>query len=290
MQRHVGFFLFVICIGAIITAGCTSTGSSNATAQITSVPTTAVPTTAISNPVLPTPTASVITTIASATQTTVSNINKTPQLPSDYTDVSKIQFSHYSDNNFSLDYPSAWTVSEYTFNDFINDPVFGYGPNQTLLNASVNQIMFYADVSAGAGSGNSGQPQVGRNIMFKSSDGKMELIVFTNDVSGTQTGNYILNSNPEWADTEAGELSPDLMGSQVGGYKYGMSGNTMYSEFTFTSPKSSAEYPLAYISKNFVTLHHVYRFILFSNDPNFQNYNNFQDRIFSSITTNDLPS
>lgn len=101
MQGRIIFFLLIICIGATITVGCTSTGSNNATAQAITVPSPS--TMAI------TPTQTVTPTL------TPTSVPSTPPVGWEVISV--------PEDNFNIDIPSGWTHTESDTNSefFLNE-------------------------------------------------------------------------------------------------------------------------------------------------------------------------
>lgn len=112
MRNYSGIILAFLVIAVIFTAGCT-----NQTAPEVPVPvpplTTPVPTLTnlpvISTPAIPILPSTVATTPAVLITTAVVPI--TTQIPkADPTDVSEITFSFYYNSDFSVEYPSTWTI------------------------------------------------------------------------------------------------------------------------------------------------------------------------------------
>jgi len=233
MKKRIIFALMIVCIVAIIVAGCTSTVSTGASTQATTAPTSAVPT-QIPSPVTTIETATPTTTVAIVTQTPIAN--------PDPTDVSKIQFTKYSDNDFSLEYPSTWNVSK------------------------------------------SGE-YIGYNVTFTSADHNQKFVAY---VFGGLGGNFVVNPTCDRGKNEVSYKYQDLGGSDVSDCQYAQSGNTMTSRYTLTTPKGSAEYPLAYTTKTFVTVHDIFEFSFISDDVNILKYHDLKEYMFSSITTNDI--
>ena len=119
MQESILFSLLIICIGAIVVAGCTSTGSTNATAQATTIPTPA-----IQSPVVPNSATLAMPTNETTIPTAgIATVNATPDATPDVispypSDVSKITFTQYKDSDFNVEYPSDWRVSTSSYTGY----------------------------------------------------------------------------------------------------------------------------------------------------------------------------
>jgi hypothetical protein len=116
MSDSSGTVLFFLCIAAVLAAGCTSQ-----TLQEASIP-------------APTPTAPI--PLAERTTLVIPTINpdetRTPAIVpgatrspvADQTDVSAITFMHYSDSDFSVDYPAAWNITPSVYTRYFCQNVF----------------------------------------------------------------------------------------------------------------------------------------------------------------------
>ena len=257
MKDYLGIFIIFLCIVSIFVAGCTSeTAETVPTATpTTSIPTTVVPTTLI------TPELTEIPTIT-PNATTSPSVLPTLSPKADPTDLSEITFSHYSDSDFSLDYPSTWNITKSTFTLYNCNSVEA---NRCYQNETktIGPFFFNEDPSL---------KKVVRIVTFSSADGNQKITAFTSDFLDNLNGNFILNPDLKWTQYQVTTNYPDIGATAIGNYKYAKSGNTMYSIFTMTAPPGSVEYPLAYTKKTFVTMHHIYEFTLISDNENIQKY------------------
>jgi len=261
--------LAFLIIGLTFLSGCTQT-SSNSTVQET---TTVIPMT-------PTSEATTVSTSVPATTiptTTVAIVNTTPKAIADPTDVSQIQFTHYSDSDFSLDYPSTWNISKTTFILYNCNSVEANRCYQTEIK-TIGPFFFNEDTNL---------KKAVHIVTFTGADGTQKIVAFISDFLDGKNGNYILNPDLKWAQDQLTINYPDIGASALGNYQYNKVGNTMSSSFTVTAPAGSVEYPLAYSTKNFVTIHHLYEFALISDNENIQKYYNLNNYILKSITPAD---
>ena len=100
MNNYSGIFLIFLCIVIIFAAGCTSQKESPAS---TPEPT---PQPDCSRNPYPSHPRTIYRIIPQET-------TKPPSQKSDPTNVSEIKFLHYSDDDFSVDYPSTWNSSKF---------------------------------------------------------------------------------------------------------------------------------------------------------------------------------
>jgi len=283
MQKHVILFLLVISIGAIVVAGCTSTGSTNATGQSTTAST-------------PNVTIQVTPTIqATIPITTVTTVNETPEVIPPYSsDISKITFARYTDSDFSVDYPSDWNVSKSIYSAYycMNDenPTT---PGYTSSNFSnwcynndtqaIGPFDFYSSYS---------DPTIqktSRVVTFTSPDETLKFSSFTNDFTPNVIGDYILNPTADWINAQFALEYPDLSPSlYVANYNYfEKSGGLKVATYDVTMPEGSKYYPLTYTKEVAVSQHHEYEFAFIDSNENSSSYSSLDSRIISSITEND---
>jgi hypothetical protein len=275
MIREVLLLAFLI-IGLTCLSGCTQT-SGNTTEQVvatTGIP-TAIPTYKVTTVSSPVPSTTIPSTTIPAT--TVAIVNATLRPIADPTDVSQMQFTHYSDSDFSLDYPFTWKISKSSFILYNCVSVEANRCYQTEIQ-TIGPFDFneFAELKKAV-----------RIVTFTSADGTQKIVAFISDFTDGTNGNFILNPDLKWAQNQVIKDYPDIGASAVGNYQYSKSGNTMSSIFTVTAPAGSAEYPLAYTKKTFVTIHHIYEFALISDNENIQKYYNLNNYIFKSITPAD---
>ncbi len=201
MQKKILFFFLVICIAMIFSAGCTSTGSTNTTTQITTTPSQTSP--------IRTP--SRITTIETTIPTTtVATLNETPLVKPDPADVSQINFSHYSNDDFSVDYPSEWNVSESTFTSYycLND-LNPMSHNYTICYQNETRDIGPFDFYSTYWDNGVFQP-TSRVVMFTSADGTLKFSSFISDFTPPAIGDYVLKPTLEWCKAAFEENPPNL--------------------------------------------------------------------------------
>jgi hypothetical protein len=126
-----------------------------------------------------------------------------------------------------------------------------------------------------------------RIVTFTSADGAHKVVAYITDFLDNQNGNYIINPDLSWVDNQVNSDYPDIGGNMIGGYQYARSGSTMVVSYTVSTTKSSTAYPLAYVTRNYVTLHHWYEFAYISNITDIQTYQLLENYILSSIIPND---
>jgi hypothetical protein len=181
-------------------------------------------------------------------------------IPTSETNISKITFSRYSDNDITLDYPSTWEIkkstADYTNNELSSRDIF---------------------------------KQPARIVSFESEDNKTKLVVTTLDF--ISAGNWIVNPNIDWTRNSVTNQFPDVNGAAaVINFKYFKDDKRNIVEtFDVILPKSSKWYPYSYSEKAIVTLHREYLIKFIAEDGNIENYKNIRDVVFSSISPNDIP-
>ena len=297
MQKRIVFPLLIICIGILVVAGCTNSGSTNATMQATLAPSQ---TTSAKTP-------SPITTIErTIPTTTVAIVNKTTVIKPDPTDVSQISFSHYSNDDFSVDYPSEWNVSESTFTSYycLND-LNPMSHNYTICYQNETRDIGPFDFYETYWDNGVFQP-ISQVVMFTSGDGTLKFSSFTSDFTPPAIGDYRLKpmSTLDWCRAQFELNYPNLSASDyIENYKYFEEGNgntrARRSIYDVTLPKDVAlptggimpmgpqDYPLKYTRETAVTLHHVYDFAFMDRNIDPNRYHNLGEYIISSITTTD---
>ena len=282
MKNYSGIILVFFCIAVIFSAGCTSQPASSASAPEPTLP-VSVSTPAVTSEI----TTSVITAITP--DGTISNATTmvptmTPTQKPDPTDVSEINFLHYSDSDFTIDYPSTWTITNSTYTPYYCKSVLDTSrkdyhvcfENET---KSIGPFSFYEDDSV---------KKPYRIVTFTSADGNLKFVAFTQDFLDTMSGHWRLNPNMDWARSEFNIRYPDLTASTyITNYKYFQSENVLTSTFDVKLPENSKYYPSAYTEKAVVTMHHVYTFAFITDNENFDRYRNLKERMISSIKTND---
>ncbi len=278
MKNFSGLLLIFLCGAVIFTSGCTSqTLSSESTPVATtmaSIPATAIPTEIIPSNI-PTTTPNVTTTEPTTT----------PTPKPDPTDVSEINFLHYSDSDFSVDYPSTWNIEESTYTPYYCKSVVDTSRNDYHVcfeneTKSIGPFSFYEDDNV---------KKQSRIVTFTSADGTLKFVSFTQDFLDTMVGHWVLNPNMDWARHEFELRYPDLAASTyISNYKYFKNENKLTSTFDVKLPKTSKYYPSAYTEEAVVTMRHIYTFAFVTDNENFDKYRNLKDRMISSIKANDM--
>jgi hypothetical protein len=273
-----GTVLFFLCIAAVLAAGCASQ-----TSQDSSIP---VPTPAVSIPLTPEKTIPIISTTNPNETAITAVVPGATLLPTaDPTIVSDITFMHYSDSDFSVDYPSSWSITHSTYTRYFCQNVFDdtrtdYHVCYENETKSIGPFNFYEDDTLRRPS---------RVVTFTSADGTLKFISFTSDFLATVNGDGRRNSSVEWARSEFEVRYPDLSASSyVTNTKFFRSGNFLTSTFDVRLPEGTHYYPTAYTEESVTTLHRLYAFAFTTDNKNFDIYRNLKDRMISSIKINDL--
>ena len=244
--------LVFLLVSLIVTAGCTRQQAAVPPVPEQTFPPT-IPETSISPVITPRtiPATTEITPYPTAIPT------KTPP-PADPTDVSEIDFSQYSDSDFSMDYPATWTIATSVYTPYPVGPFYLY--DDPRLN----------------------QPY--RVVTFTSPDNTKKVVALTQDF--TYAGVFLLNPTVDWARGMFQRDYPDLTPvNYLGNYKYFSTGNTMASTYEVKLPQTSSYYPSAYSVKTIVTTRNVYNFGFFTDTATFDTYQNLEERIISSAKT-----
>ncbi|MHB8163142.1 MAG: hypothetical protein ACYDDV_02215 [Methanoregula sp.] len=282
MKNYTAIVLFFLCFGIMLTIGCISQPDAPVVTK-TPAPVTLIPTTSLaainnSSALPPTTPIQIITPSAIP--------EKTPLPKADPTDVSRIDFLHYSDNDFSLDYPSTWNVTNTTYTpyyckNYLDADSTNYKICYQNETKSIGPFNFYEDNNV---------KKQRRVVTFTSADGKLKLVAFTAEFSDGLNGMVMVDQNLEWCQKQFEYNYPDLTGyasKYVGNYEFLTSGNSQISFYDVTMPEGTAYYPLAYTKKTVVTMRHLYSFGFITDNNNFDQYRNLKAYLFSSIRTND---
>ena len=159
---------------------------------------------------------------------------------------------HYSDSDFSVDYPAAWNITHSAYTRYFCQNVFDVTrtdyhvcyENET---KSIGPFNFYEDDTLRKPS---------RVVTFTSADGTLKFISFTSDFLDTVNGEGRRNSSVEWARSEFEVRYPDLSASSyVTNTKFFRSGNFLISTFDVILPEGTDYYPTAYTGESVITLH-----------------------------------
>ena len=278
MEKYPGIFLIFLFTAIIFTAGCTSQTAPAAPVQPAS--STSIPTTAI----IPVITTSILQTTPDVTITASITQEETSSPKADPTDVTEIKFLHYSDSDFSVDYPSTWIITHSTYTPYYctND---SYVYNRTYHVCYENETKLIGPLNFYV---NDNLKKPTRIVTFTSADSRLKFVSSTSDFIDSLVGSFKLNPTFDWIKNEFQSTYPDLAASTyVGNYKYFRSGNTMVSTYDVRLPEGSGYYPSAYTGEAVVTVHHFYRFLFITDNENFDRYQDLKARMISSIKTND---
>lgn len=252
----------VVCLIMVFlllgTAGCTNAPSGTPAANTTESSiknTTGIPET------MQTPFSPALSTPETTLESEDQKINeKYPEpLQRAEMNVSKIIFSHYSDMDFSLDYPSDWMIKK-SIADYSKNKIFGRDIFQ----------------------------QQARTVSFVSKDNKTKLVASTLDF--IVPGNWAINPDIEWCRNMVSAQFPDVSGAAaVINYKnFKDERKNLVVTYDVILPESSNRYPYSYSEKVIFTLHHGYIVDLIAERRDIEEYNNLKYVIFSSIVPNDV--
>ena len=233
-------------------AGCTNTPPATTVLPVSNGTESAINTTV-------TPTT--LSTPSPMTVSTPETPQATPEpVPPTETNVSKITFSHYTDLDFSLDYPSTWEMQESTA-DYATKKISG----GDIFEESV------------------------RVVAFVSEDNTTKLVATIYDFKSP--GNRISSPDIEWCRNRVASRFPDVNGANaVINYKFFEDdGRNPTVTYDVILPKSSNWYPYAYSERVVITFHHEYIFDFIAERGDSEAYKNVKDVMFSSILPDDIP-
>lgn len=265
-------------MAVIFVTGCTSQ-TVPAASTTTPTSTISIPTTVITSVIK----TSIPTIAPNVTATSIVPI-KTPIPKADATDVSEITFLHYSDNDFSVDYPSTWTITQSTYTPYYCKSVTDTTRNDYHIcfqneTKSIGPFNFFD-------SNNYKKPS--RIVTFTSANGKLKLVSFTTDFADAFVGDFRLRPTVDWCRARFDGSYPDLAGRDyIGNYKFTQPASNTFGVSTYdvTMPKGSQYYPLAYTLKTFVNMHKENSFAFITDNENFNKYQNLKEFMLSSLTT-----
>ena len=276
MKKYSGIVPGFLFIALIFAAGCMDQTAEPV--QTPPPPSTIIPAATII-PVIP----EIPTTISDVT-TAFPTVPPAASPEADPTDVSVINFSYYSDSDFSMYYPSAWNVSKSYYTPYICKSVLD--PLRT------DYRLCYQNETASIGpfifSESDIYKKPYRVVTFTSPDRTLKSGSLIKDFIDGRTGIYRLNPTIEWSKSLFEANYPDLSASEyIRNYKYFSGGNTMTATYDVILPVHSGYTPSAYTKKTFVTTHHLYEFGFFTDTGNFSNYQNLKEKMISSIKITD---
>jgi len=253
MRNYSGKILAFLVTAIIFTAGCTNQPAPEvsvpSTISPTPVPTTASPPVTTTT-IIPTPSPEVTTTPAVIpTETTLAP-------PADPTDVSRIIFEFYYDNDFSVEYPSTWTI------DTPKDTPYPVGPFYVY-----NDPHFKTPY---------------RFVTITSPDNTKKFVALIKDFerAGTFTLNPTIERYREMFQRDYRNLSA---ANYLGNYKFFASGTGMAASYDVTLPEGTTYYPSAYTIKTVVSQRREYNFGFFTDTENFNTYRNLNEIMISSV-------
>ncbi len=255
MKQYPGIILVFLVIVVIFSAGCTNQPA----------PVTSVPATTLTTPVTTTASQSVTTTTIIPTSpptippTTV--VPVTAQIPGpDPTDMAEITFEFYYDNDFSVEYPSTWTIADPTETPYPVGPFYVYDDPRFTSSYRV--------------------------VTFTSPDATKKFVALTQDFE--RAGTFTLNPTIAWTREMFQRDYKDLSAvNYLGNYKYFSSGTGMASSYDVTLPEGTQYYPSAYTIKTIVSERHVFNFGFFTDTANFNKYRNLGEIMIGSVKTPD---
>jgi hypothetical protein len=256
MKQYQGTVLIVLVIVVIFAAGCTNQPSPvtpvPAATPTTPIPTTASPSVAITS-IIPT----TVPTVASTTAV----VPITTQVPeADPTDMAEITFEFYYDNDFSVEYPSTWTIADPTETPYPVGPFYVHDDPRFTSSYRV--------------------------VTFTSPDATKKFVALTQDFE--RAGTFTLNPTIAWTREMLQRDYKDLSAvNYLGNYKYFSSGTGMASSFDVTLPEGTQYYPSAYTIETIVSERHVFNFGFFTDAANFNKYRNLKEIMIGSVKTPD---
>lgn len=283
MKNYSEVFFIFLCLVSILVAGCSSqtTETVPTATPTTSIPTTMTPTISITTELTEIPT---ITPIATTTSPSVL-LTLSPE--ADPTDVSEINFSYYSDNDFSMYYPSAWTISKSEYTPYICENILD--PDRTDYHicyqeeaASIGPFDFYDS---------DWYKEPYRIVTFTSLDKKLKFTSLVKDFRDVYVGSMKLKPTLEWTYERFRLYYPDLTPSTyISSFKYSTmsNSNTLMSTYDIKLPENPEYSPSAYSIKAMVSMRHVYNFGFLTDTENFSKYQNLKERMMSLIKINDV--
>ncbi len=260
----------------LLLSGCIQTPVQNPTPTAT-IPVSPAPATATPGTTVPETSVPATTTVVPATLTETPAA--TPAPTPEPVDVSKIKFVQYADSDFAMDYPATWNITRTTY--------------YSSICTSTENSRCFANEIKNIGPFNFSESSVlkkpSRITRFESPDGRLKVVAFVSDFRDSVTGLYQINPDIAWVMNRVHAIFPDVSGlAAVSDYKYDRSANAMTFSYTVILPKLTEDYPLAYASENFVTVHRDYEFVFMTDNEDFLKYRNLRERILSSIVPNDI--
>ncbi len=253
MRKYSGIILAVLVTAIIFTAGCTNQPAPEVSVPST-IPTTPVP--ATSSP--PVTTTTIIPATSPEPTTTPAVIPTETALapPADPTDVSRITFEFYYDNDFNVQYPSTWTIETPVETPYPVGPFYVY-----------NDPHFKTPY---------------RFVTITSPDHTKKFVALIKDFerAGTFTLNPTIERYREMFQRDYRDLSA---ANYLGNYKFFASGTGMAASYDVTLPEGTTYFPSAYTIKTVVSERREYNFGFFTDTENFSKYRNLKEIMISSV-------
>lgn len=278
MKNYSGIFIVFLCLAVILISGCISqlklSASVPTPTPATSIPATVIPTIITSQ--VPTKTPKI---------TATSIVPKKTLLPkADQTDVSKIKFLRYSDKDFSVEYPSTWTVKNSTYTPYYCRNILDKTRSDYTIcfqneTKSIGPFYFYDNVN---------YKKPSRIVTFTSADGVLKFVSFTTDFTDINIGGFRQQPTLEWCKARFDLSYPDLAGRDyIGNYKFSQPPSNTFGVSTYDvrMPKNSQYNLSAYTVKSVTTMQHDIQFAFLTDDENFDKYQNLKEYMLNSITT-----
>jgi hypothetical protein len=256
MKNYSGILLAALFIAVIFAVGCTNQNGPPAAIPPPAL-TTAVPTSASPSGITP----SIIPTMPPVVTTTPAVVPITTHVPeADPTDIAEITFEYYYDNDFSVEYPSTWTIETSIDTPYPVGPFYVYDDPRFKTPYRV--------------------------VTITNPDHTKKFVALTQDFE--RAGAFTLNPTIEWSRQMFQRDYPDLSAANyLQNYKYFSSGTAMASSYDVTLPEGTQYYPSAYTVKTIVSLLHAYNFGFFTDTADFNKYRNLKEIMISSVKTPD---
>jgi hypothetical protein len=218
------------------------------------------------------------------TPNVTASVVSTPTPQPDPTDVSKITFLRYSDSDFSVDYPSTWTITTSTYTPY-------YCKNEVDVGRAYYRVCYENEMKS-VGPFNFYQDDYlfkspSRIVMLRSADGKVKFVAFTQDFLDQLDGNVIVVPSFAWVKDEFQKMYPDLFAiNYIANYQEFSTGNAKALSYDVVVP--AGHYPSAYTEEVIITVHQLNRFAFITDNENFARYQNLKQKMISSIQTHDI--
>lgn len=274
--------LLLIALSAML-SGCTRPQSAAGTTPVTTLPaaTAAVPAT-LNTVALPVVT-DTAAPVAFVTPETTVFAAPSPVPAADPEDISRITFSRYTGNDFSIDYPSAWTVAESVYTPY-------YCKNDVDVANEYYRICYQDEMKTIGpfnfyeGQNNFKSPS--RIVTMTSADGRLKFVAYTQEFLANLDGTITVYPSYDLVKNDFHKMYPDLYSlNYVANYREFRAGNANALSYDMILP--AGHDPSAYTEEILVTVHHLYRFAFITDTDSFSRYRNLNDRMLTSIATND---